>query len=245
MEITKREIIASVSILAIMLIIGFIIGGKLNEYDQDQNAKYLKAQKIEDKDIFEYSMKTNTGNAFVYGQLKAVDPVSNKDIKGDYMLLVRIREEYTMHTRTVTTTDSKGRTHTRIETYWTWDEVDREVSHANTLNFLGKDFKYSQFNLPSTTYIDTVKESSNVRYEYRGIPSTKQATIFSHLQDNNIGNNVPTYFDSNIKETVENLTSSNHIPIFGVIWAVLTIGIIVLFYEADNDWLNLDKKRRR
>ena len=104
-EVTKREIIASVSILAIMLIIGVLIGGKVNEYHQDQNAKYNKAFKIsKDKDLFDYAMKTNIGNAFVEGTIKAVDPVTHKDVKGKYLELERVKEKYTMHTRTVTTT---------------------------------------------------------------------------------------------------------------------------------------------
>ena len=86
-EITKREVIASISILAIMMIIGIVISGKLNEYNQDQNAKYNKAFKIsKDKDLFAYAMKTNVGNVFAEGEIKAVDTVSNEDIEGEYLI---------------------------------------------------------------------------------------------------------------------------------------------------------------
>ena len=94
-EITKREVIASISILAIMMIIGIIIGGKLNEYNQDQNAKYNKAFKIsKDKDLFAYAMKTNVGNAFAEGEIKAVDTVSNEDIEGEYLIIKKIKEKH-------------------------------------------------------------------------------------------------------------------------------------------------------
>lgn len=52
-KITKREILASISIVAIMLLIGFLIGGKISEHQMDNNEKYNKAVKVETKDLFE------------------------------------------------------------------------------------------------------------------------------------------------------------------------------------------------
>lgn len=75
-EITKRELLASISIIAIMLLVGFLIGGRVSDYQMDQNEKYNKAVKIETQDLFEYGMRTNIGNAFVYGDLLAVDTVT-------------------------------------------------------------------------------------------------------------------------------------------------------------------------
>lgn len=119
-EITKREILASISIIAVMLLIGFTISGRISNYILDRNEKYNKAIKIESSDLFEYGMRTNVGYAFVYGDLKAVDTVSYPEINGEYMYIEKIEEHYNMHTRTVTTTDSKGKTHTRTETYWSY-----------------------------------------------------------------------------------------------------------------------------
>ena len=63
-EITKREILASVSIIAVLLLIGFIISGKISDHLMDKNEKYNKAVKIEDQELFEYGMRTDIGNAF-------------------------------------------------------------------------------------------------------------------------------------------------------------------------------------
>ena len=165
-EITKREIIASISILAIMLISGFTISDKIDDYYQDQNAKYNKAFKISnDKDLFDYAMKTNVGNSFVEGELESVDKVNINDIPGDYMIIEKVKEKYTMHTRTVTTTVN-GKTRTRVETYWTWDRVGTETFKSKEINFLGNKFKSSKFNLPDTEYLKTIKESSHIRYKY-------------------------------------------------------------------------------
>ena len=90
-EITKREILASISIIAVMLLIGFVISGKISNYILDQNEKYNKAIKIESSDLFEYGMRTNVGYAFVYGDLKAVDTVSYPEINGEYMYIEKKR----------------------------------------------------------------------------------------------------------------------------------------------------------
>ena len=76
MEITKREIIASIAIVAIMCVIGFFISDKITDYENDKNAEYQKAIHIEDSELFQYGMNTNIGNAFVYGDLEAVDTVT-------------------------------------------------------------------------------------------------------------------------------------------------------------------------
>ena len=90
-EITKREILASISIIAVMLLIGFVISGKISNYILDRNEKYNKANKIESSDLFEYGMRTNVGYAFVYGDLKAVDTVSYPEINGEYMYIEKNR----------------------------------------------------------------------------------------------------------------------------------------------------------
>ena len=99
-EITKREILASISIIAMMLLIGFVISGRISNYILDRNEKYNKAIKIESSELFEYGMITNVGYAFVYGDLKAVDTVSYPEINGEYMYIEKIEEHYNMHTRT-------------------------------------------------------------------------------------------------------------------------------------------------
>lgn len=90
-EITKREILASISIIAMMLLIGFVISGRISNYILDRNEKYNKAIKIESSDLFEYGMRTNVGYAFVYGDLKAVDTVSYPEIDGEYMYIKKNR----------------------------------------------------------------------------------------------------------------------------------------------------------
>ena len=85
MEITKREALASVSIVAVMLLIGFLISGKIQNSIMDDNEQYNKAVKIENEELFQYGMDTNVGDAFVYGDLEAVDTVTYPEIGGEYI----------------------------------------------------------------------------------------------------------------------------------------------------------------
>ena len=126
MEITKREIVTSIAIIAVMLTIGFIISGKITEHQIEKNAEYQKAVHIEDKELFEYGMRTNVGNAFVYGDIKPVDTVTYDEIGGEYLYVEKIKEKYTMHTQTYTTSDGKGHVRTHTRTYWTWDRIGSE-----------------------------------------------------------------------------------------------------------------------
>lgn len=122
-EITKREILASISIIAVMILFGILISSKISEHQMDKNEIYNKAVKIESQEMFQYGMDINVGNAFVYGDLKAVDTVTCPEIGGEYMYVEKVKERYTMHTRTVTHTDCKGHSYTTTETYWTYQNT--------------------------------------------------------------------------------------------------------------------------
>jgi hypothetical protein len=240
MEITKREIIASISIIAIMLLIGLWFDGKIADWNTDQNEKYAKAVKIEDSDMFQYGMETNVGTAFVYGELKAVDTVTYPEIGGEYMYVEKVREQYTMHTRTYTTTDSKGNTQTHTETYWTWDRVESESVGCDEISFCGIVFPSNKIRFPSAEYIDTLKESSTIRYKYYGVNTLYTGTIFTSLCDGTITDGSSFYNEYNISETVQMLKDANVISqiLFWVFWIILIIAIIYGFYYMDNWWLN-------
>ena len=236
-EITKREVLASISIVAVLLLIGVLISGKIEESQTDKNAVYNKAIKIDSKDLFEYGMRTNIGNAFVYGDLVAVDPVTYPEIGGSYMYVKKIKEKYTIHTRTVTTRDSKGRTHTHTETYWTWDEVSREHIQCNEVSFCGVIFDSEKIEMPDTNYITTIKESSHVRYKYYGTEISHTGTIFTTLKDKTISDNTPFYENKNIEETVETLESDIGLFLFWFVWVVVIVACVIGFYYIDNEWL--------
>ena len=235
-EITVREMIASISIVVILLLFGFLIGDAIQEKQMDKNEVYNKAVKIESTDMFEYGMRTNVGNAFVYGDLQAVDTVTYPEIGGAYMYVEKVKERYTMHTRTVTTTVN-GRTQTRTETYWTWDRVGSEEIQCNEITFLGVTFDSDKIDLPVSEYITMIKESSHVRYKYYAVNTNYTGTIFTDLRNDTISDNSEFYNDMTIEETVDRLDSNAGLVIFWVLWSLLICGCVVGFYYIDNRWL--------
>lgn len=231
-EITKREILASISIIAVMLLIGVLIFGKISEHQLDANEVYNKAVKIDNIDLFQYGMDTNVGNAFVYGDLVAVDTVTYPEIGGEYMYIEKVKEKYTRHTRRV----KSGKTyHTQV--YWTWDRVGSEDRKCQEISFCGIAFNSNKIDLPSTDYIDTIKESSHIRYKYYGVGTKYTGTIFTDLRDQTISDNTQFYNNKNIEETVKQLESGGGVIIFWIFWILLTGGCVFGFYYAENKWL--------
>lgn len=243
MEITKREVIASITIIAVWICIGLAIAGKINDWQQDKNAEYDRAARIVQQDLFVHGMKTNIGNAFVYGELQAVDPVTYPEIDGQYCVIQKVKERHTMHTRVVTYTTGSGKnkqTHTKTETYWTWDEIGRDEQYSEEFDFLAQRFDRSKFNLPGKEYIETIKESSNIRYKYYGIPDKLTGTIYTVLKDGTISDGSEFYDGMDIEETAESMETDAPLIIFWFIWIVLMIAIVAGFYYLENDWLNRD-----
>lgn len=238
-EITKREVLASIAIIAVLLIVGLGISDKISDKIADKNEKYNKAIKIESKELFDYGMRTNIGNAFVYGELKAVDPVSYQEIKGKYIYIEKVTERYTQHTRTVTTTDSKGKTHTKTETYWTWDEIDSESKHSKELMFCGIKFPYKKIYIPEMKYIDTISAGYHLRDVFYGTKAKHKGTIFTKLKDGTISDKSSFYKDQKADETKEHLTKGEKswLIVFWVAWIVVIVACVIGFCYFRNDWL--------
>ena len=238
-EVTKREILASVSIIAIMLIIGILISNKISEYQMDKNEIYNKAIKIDSKDLFQHGMDTDIGNAFVYGDLKAIDTVTFPEIGGQYMSVKKVKERYTKHTRTVTKTRRVGKTtqvYTTTETYWTWDAIDSWKKNCEKVSFLGIEFNYGDIYKPTENHITTQKESPHIRYVYYGSPTEYIGTIFTELKNGTI-NNTDFFNNMTIDETVEHLELEVLLWAFWILWIIVMGATVCGFYYLDNEWL--------
>lgn len=239
-EITKREILASISIVAIMLLVGILVAEKISNWELDQNEKYNKAIKIKTQELFEYGMRTNVGNAFVYGDLEAVDTVTYPELDDVYMYVIKIKERYTKHTRQVAhtrTVNGKTQTYYTAETYWSWDRVGSEELTCKEISFLGHIFALEKIDIPGTEYIDTIKESNQVRYKFYGTGLKFTGTIFTDLKDGTISNNTPFYENKSIEEAVKYLKSDSMLVIFWIFWMILIGFCVYGFYYIDNKWL--------
>ena len=240
MKITKREVIVSITILAIMLAFGMQMSGLITDARMDRDEIYNKAVRIEDSDIFDYAMRTDIGNAFVYGDLLAVDTVTYPEIGGEYMYVLKVKERHTMHTRRVArtrTVNGKTQTYYVTETYWTWDEVDRESKTCKEISFAGVVFPTKKIDIPSRYKIDTIKESSKIRYVYYGVNTKYTGTIFADLRGGTIPDGTHFYNNQTIEETVELLQSFNWNALFWIFWIALTGFAVYGFCYLDNYWL--------
>lgn len=238
--ITKREILVSIAIVCCMILLGILIAGSINNSLMARHQEYNTALQINaDPELFSYGMRTNIGNAFVYGDLKAVDTVTYPEVGGEYSLIKKVKEKYTMHTRVVTktrTVNGQAQTYTETETYWTWDKVDSWSQHCNKITFLGSEFDYGTIDFPSATYITTIKESSNIRYKYYGAACEAEGTIYAQLGDNTISN-VRFYANKSIEDTIQSLESNVELVLFWIGWILLAGALVVGFYYIDNRWL--------
>lgn len=238
MEITKREIIASVMIIALMLILGLMLSGAISDSIIDSNEIYHKAIHINSKDIFEYGMRTNTGNAFIYGDLIAVNPVGYPEIEGEYLWIEKEKEVYTEHSRRVPYPCGKSTCY-RTEYYWTWDSHGSEYKMSDKVTFLDHEFYFNQFDRPSDHHIETQRVSPHVRYQYYGIPSKLTGTIFADLKDGDIGYGVRLYKDKTTEQAYEYAVSSGtgELIFFWILWLGATGGAVYGFYYLENRWL--------
>lgn len=235
--ITKREVLFSIAIICVLLVIGMMISGSIDTMLQSRYQDYNTAlQIVDDAEMFGYGMRTSVGNAFVYGDLRTVDPVSIPDIPGEYAYISKIKQRHTMHTRVVTTTDSKGHIHTHTETYWTWDKVQTWSWHCQQISFLGYSFPYGTIKTPDSRYIDTIYESNIIRYEYYACATKYIGTLWARLANNGISETV-FYEGKGIDETIDGLESGWEKVVFWIVW-VLLMGLAVYgFYYLDNRWL--------
>lgn len=182
-------------------------------------------------------MRTNVGNAFVYGDIEPVDTVTFEEIGGEYLYVEKVKERYTKHTKTEYYTDSNGNRKTRKKTYWTWDKVGSEEKKCKEILFCNIVFYSEKVKFPNEEYIDTIKESSRIRYKYYGVSTNHTGTIYTRLADNTISDNSIFYENYTIEQTLERLTSSGGNIFFWLVWIIL-IGICVyLFCYLDNKWL--------
>lgn len=237
MTITKREVICSIVIICIMAVIGLLIGEEIDEQKQVKSQEYNQALRIRnDSEQFGYAMRTSAGNAFVYGDLEAVEPVRHKNIEGIYAYIREIREEYRMHIRTYTTTDSKGRRQTHTQVYYSWDAVDEKIWHCDHLRFCGYDFDYDQIGLPEPKYVDMSYESSKVRFVYSASDEKYTGTLYAKAAADTIVD-AKFYSEMDIDQTIKYLESGKWKTVFVILWSILTAAAVFGFCYLDNEWL--------
>ena len=105
------------------------------------------------------------------------------------------------------------------------------------VSYLKHIFSSKKIQLPDDDYIDTLKESSHVRFKYYGVGLKYTGTIFTELKNKTIKNNSPFYENMTIDETVDHLESDFALWLFWIFWIILIGACVYGFYYLDNEWL--------
>lgn len=194
-------------------------------------------------------MDTNIGNAFVYGDLRAVDAVTFDEIGGKYLYVEKIKEKYTMHTRVVTYTTGSGKTmqtHTRTETYWTWDVIGSEEKESKEVKFCNVVFPAIKVQRPDPEFIRMINESNHIRYKYYGTPIksiTEQFTLYYHMG--------LFLIDPNFLRIIRSIRLWKVVPqkcgmlFSGVLWVIVICGCDYNGFCYLDNWMVGRLRRRR
>lgn len=245
-KVTKREVMVTIAITLILIGLGFLISSSIRNGIYESNEKYHKSLKINnDIDMFQYALKTNIGYVMAFGTVDGVNGVSYEGIDGNYFYIKKVKEKYTEHTRQVahtrTVSDGKGGTRTETyyttETYWEWDYAGSEEKHVDKFTFLGVEFDYNTIRFYNDSHIDTIKESSRIRYKYYAIPISFNGTLFTFTKDNTITENEFSVGLS-LEETLKRKTDTTGAIVgFWLVWIIL-IGLLDFGYVyLENNYL--------
>ena len=243
MEITKREILFSTIILSIMIGLGIWISNPILGASTEDALEVVSAVRVDDANQFGYIKRTNVGMFLAEGELIANDTVRLADFPGIYSRVVKVKEEYCMHTVIYTETDAKGKTtmHTRV--YYSWDEKGREEFESKSFTFLGwrftaKEIGYSVSTVDIKTIYDKKHWGNNIRYVYHTTPITVKGMMRGTVE-NKTWKDLKFRRDYTIKQAVEKAERKTETApvVFWTLWIILPAGIICVFYAFENYWL--------
>lgn len=139
-EISPKEWAISIVVVLLAVALGVFFNPFLTDRMFDEVRGMKQAYQIDgDPNQFGYLYKTAVGNVLAYGQMTTTTPVSSPELLGNFSIVERVTEHYTMHTRVVCTT-SNGKSSCHTETYYEWDVTARDYGRPATMNFSGVEF---------------------------------------------------------------------------------------------------------
>lgn len=259
-EVTVREFIFGIMLLAIYIIGGLWVHGKIVNKINTHNSKYGNAYFIQSNEMFKQAYEVEQGSdVFVFGKLESVGAVTYADwqrtynkneagldraglqASGNYSYLDIEKEHYTMHTRTVTYTVN-GKTHTRTEHYYTWDTQWKRGVRVKNTKFCDITFPYGTINFYGYQQVG-FNRNGNDRYTIRATPTVCEGIAFLNINNKNIGKDNTLYQYRNSVENCETLRQSFYIGngwliAFWILFVAIGIGLVLAWAYLDNDWLN-------
>lgn len=264
-ELTVREAIFGIGILAVYIMLGFFIHGKIQTAIDNRNMRYANAYFTQDDATFVQAYETEQGtDIFAYGTLEAVRPVTVGDWmaqwdKRDNGLLTAMKpiqtnqysyiyiekEHYTKHTRQVAHHHTvNGKTHTTYttETYYTWDNVWSYRLCCAGETFCGVRFPYGTIKFNGYHQVG-YERRGNDRWYIMATPPKCSGIAFLHVDNKNVGTDNKLYERPNTVEACEALREDMYcgnwpIILFWILFVIIGIALVIMWAMFDNDWLN-------
>lgn len=209
---------------------------KMDENRVNTLSLYQASVKIEDQETMEYANHTSIGHAMVQGDFTTKDPVKFEEMTKDFFAVRKVKERYTMHTRTV----RRGKS-TRVQVYYTWDYAGEDSLLAKRFEVLGVEFESPKdlrnsglVRIDASQIIKNAsgkyyKESPNVRYYYEVFPQEFRGVLAANIKDGKLSrldrNNMPTIFKDQTSTKVVESYENDRSVLFWIVWIVATVGI--------------------
>lgn len=236
-SIRKRPVY-SIILLIILIPLGFLLAAGIKKGEEKRVDKF-KREVILIKDKGRMADLKN-GEFIAEGNIVALDPQSLPEIPGRYISLRKIEEKYTHHTRIRNTTDSEGRSHSHVESYYSWDRIGVWEYKASRVSFLGREFKIEDINFSHSPYPDnslTRKIDKNTRYVYYTYPESTPTGILKGRIENGIPHNLVFKKDRTITKEVEKMMKRGRKEVIGfwATWSLLCIIGLFLVWKFIRD----------
>ena len=229
-SLTLRELIASISIVAMFLVFGLIIYQKIDRNISDKNDIYRKAIGVTDESRMKYGIDTEIGYAFCSGELTSHTQITHPDIDGTYMSIEIQKQKYRTHYRRV-----NGKTHI----YHSWDTIDTDYLNTDYVKWLGFDFSFKQISGLNYERVKMVETGYHMRNIYYGIPDKIDVSSFIKLTHDTVNQTIVMHRNVSVNELREMCLNGGILTkvLFWIGWIILTGLVVFVFYYADNNWL--------
>ena len=116
-----KRILLVVLGVALLICAGIGIRGAIDSSGAEKARLYNTALQATKQDRFNYAVDSHQGRVIGSGTFTATKPVKFPEMSKTFAYIDKTREEYTMHTREVCSTDSDGNEHCHTETYYSWE----------------------------------------------------------------------------------------------------------------------------
>lgn len=227
-------------IIGLLYIILFISLGLLSS-GAIKKSYNKKAQELK-KCILIYDSQRMTdlrnGEFMAEGKIVAAEPQKLSELRGQYLEIRRVEEEYRSHTNTYTTIDDDGTPHVHTETSSSWDEMRSETFITPTITFLGRNFKISEVNFHhSLRYLETIKTGTKSRIVYYAHPVSTESGVLVGKMKNGVGKDLVFKEGKTIKDIVhQKETAATRVRvIFWIVYTLVWAGFFMLIMDSIED----------